>query len=88
MRFVRVKSAEQQGSVDAASHARSADAAAEPGDQCLAGAYGRTRYCGGARLLGIQRVEVLLKPMLGRDAGIDGAAEARVARLQKRSGLR
>ena len=27
MRFVRVKSAEQQGSVDAASHARSADAA-------------------------------------------------------------
>jgi hypothetical protein len=31
------------------SNPRSAHAATDPGDQCLAGAYGRTRYCGSAR---------------------------------------
>jgi len=36
------------GSTDAASHARFADAAADPDDQCVAGAYGRARHCGGA----------------------------------------
>ena len=46
MRFVQVKSAEQQGRFDAASDARSFDAAADPTDQCLAGAFGRARHCG------------------------------------------
>ena len=49
MRFVQVKSAEQQGRLDAASDARSADAAADPGDQCLAGAFGRARHYGCTR---------------------------------------
>src|SRR5262245_23292907 len=44
------------GSVDAASNPRSADAPTDPGDQCFAGAYGRTRYCGGARAGGDQGV--------------------------------
>jgi transposase len=49
MRFVRVKSAEQQGRLK--HRTRSADAAADPGDQCLAGTFGRTRHSGciGAR---------------------------------------
>ena len=42
MRFVQVKWAESsEAPVDAASDARSFDAATDPGDQCLAGAYGR-----------------------------------------------
>ena len=49
MRFVRVKSADQQALIDAASHARSADAPADPGDQCVASTLGRARHCGGAR---------------------------------------
>src|SRR3981189_2732622 len=35
------------GAVDAAPHARSSDAPAHPGDQCLAGASGRARHRGG-----------------------------------------
>ena len=45
MRFVQI-TGRAAGSVDAASRARPFDAAADPGDQCLAGAYGRARYCG------------------------------------------
>src|SRR2546422_4247928 len=41
MRFVGVKSAEQQGRLMQASHARFAAAAADPGDQCVTGAFGR-----------------------------------------------
>src|ERR1019366_384795 len=39
------------GPIDAASSTRSADAATDPVDQCLAGTFGRTRHCGctGAR---------------------------------------
>ena len=44
MRFVQIKSAEQQGPIDAASDARSTDAPADPGDQCFAGAFGRARH--------------------------------------------
>jgi transposase len=40
MRFVGAKSAEQQGSSDAASHSRPADPATDAGDQCAAGAFG------------------------------------------------
>src|SRR6187402_640977 len=48
MRFVRIKSAETAGSVDAASHARCADTPAYPDHQRLAGASGRARDRGGA----------------------------------------
>ncbi len=37
------------GPVDAASRARPFDAAADPTDQCFAGAYGGARHCGSAR---------------------------------------
>ena len=37
------------GPVDVASHARSFDAATDPGNQCHAGAFGRARHCGCAR---------------------------------------
>ena len=56
MRFVGGQIGRSAGSVDAASHARSAGAATDASDQCLAGAYGRTRYCGGARARGAQEV--------------------------------
>ncbi len=46
MRFAQPKSAESAGPVDATSHARSFAAAADPDDQCLAGAYDRARHCG------------------------------------------
>ena len=49
MRFVQIKSVEQQGAVDAASRAGPFDAAAVPTDQCFAGAYGGARHCGCAR---------------------------------------
>src|SRR5262249_715431 len=51
MRFVSIKSPEQQSQqpVDGAPCARSADPPAHPGDQCLAGAFGRARHRGGAR---------------------------------------
>ena len=44
MRFVQVKSA--AGPFDAASDTRSFDAAADPTDQCVEGAFGRARHCG------------------------------------------
>jgi transposase len=47
MRFVGFGRA--AGPADAAPRARSCAAATDASDQCLAGAYGRTRYCGGAR---------------------------------------
>ena len=47
MRFVQIKSTEQQGRF--ASRARSFDAATDPGNQCHAGAFGRARHCGYAR---------------------------------------
>lgn len=39
------------GPVDAASDARSFNAAADPGDQCIALAFGRARHCGREQLL-------------------------------------
>src|SRR6478752_5028333 len=56
MRFVRIKSAEQQGPVDAASRTRSADAPTHPGDQCITGAFGRVRHYGGTGARRDQRV--------------------------------
>ena len=49
MRFVQVKSAEQQGQLMLHRDARSFDAATDPGDQCHAGAYGRARHDGCTR---------------------------------------
>src|SRR5258708_14359400 len=44
-------------------------------DQSPAG-MGLTLYvCRGSIILGIQRVEFLIEPMLGRDPGVDGAAK-------------
>ena len=48
MRFVRAKSAEQQGRL-MLHRARSADAPAHPGDQCISGAFGRARHYGCAK---------------------------------------
>ena len=56
MRFVAVKSAEQQGRLMQASYARSSAAATDPGDQCVAGAFGRARDCGCARTRRAQAV--------------------------------
>jgi transposase len=56
MRFVRVKSAEQQGQLVQHRTRDLADPATDSGDQCLAGAYGGTRYCGVARARGAQEV--------------------------------
>jgi transposase len=55
MRFVEVKSAEQQGRL-MQHRTRSCAAATDPGDQCVASAFGRTRYCGSARTRGAQGV--------------------------------
>src|SRR5664279_953846 len=52
MRYVQVKSAEQQSQLMLHSDARSADAATDPGDQCLAGAFGRARPCRSTRVRG------------------------------------
>ena len=49
MRFVQVKIGRTAGRLDAASNTRSADAAADPGDQCLAGTFGRARHYGCTR---------------------------------------
>src|SRR5262245_42275351 len=56
MRFVTVKSAEQQGQLMQHRTRDFADAATDPGDQCVAGAFGRTRDCGSARTRGAQAV--------------------------------
>ena len=55
MRFVAVKSADQQGQL-IQHRTRDLRPATDPGDQCLAGAYGRTWYRGGARARGAQEV--------------------------------
>ena len=44
MRFCAGQIGRAAGSVDAASHARSTDAPADPGDQCFAGAFCRARH--------------------------------------------
>ena len=51
MRFVPVKLGRAAGSIDAASGTRSSDAATNPVDQCLAGAFGGARHsgCAGTR---------------------------------------
>jgi transposase len=56
MRFVRVKSVEQQGAVDAASSTRSFDAPTHAADQCHARAPGRARHYGATRAGGDQAV--------------------------------
>ena len=48
VRFVQIKSTEQQGRL-MLHRARSFDAATDPGNQCHAGAFGRARHCGCAR---------------------------------------
>ena len=47
MRFVEVKSAQQQGRLMPTPHARFAAAAADPDNQCVAGTHGRIGDCGG-----------------------------------------
>ncbi len=46
MRFVQVKSVEQHGQLMLHRARDLLMRATDPGDQCLAGAYGRARYCG------------------------------------------
>src|SRR5262247_4114502 len=55
MRFVQVKSAAQQGRL-MQHHTRSSAAAMDPGNQCVAGAFGRARHCGCAKTRGAQGV--------------------------------
>ncbi len=46
------------------------------------------RDVGGARFpLGVERVEVLLQPLLARFAGVDGAAQATLAALVGHGGI-
>jgi transposase len=56
MRFVQVKSAEQQSQLMLHRTRDLSDAATDPGDQCFAGALGRTRHDGGPRVRRAQGV--------------------------------